>query len=166
MKLFIDSNLVTYWSRYDGYIMAGEQDDDLPTEHECWQAEVHALKTLLDWHDVAGFRFAVSPTVVSEMARSPHAGDERTLLSMLIEHTLDCIEEEGTGFTPEAVDAVVESLRPAFASVTNDCRAVAEAIVLECDAFLTNDRKLARMGDPLGRIAIVRPTDAVAMWRR
>ena len=64
MKFFVDSNLITFWSRYEGYVMVGEPDENLEAEHEGWQQEVHALKRLLDFHGFAGFRFAISPTIL------------------------------------------------------------------------------------------------------
>ena len=146
--------------------MVGEQDESLALEHAGWQAEVHALKMLLDWNEIAGFRFAVSPTILSEMELSPSLHEERSLLQSLVENTLDCIDEEKIRFTDEAVEAVLPSLGPAFATQNNDCRAVAEAIVLECDIFLSNDTRLVRKIDPLGRISIMRPTEAVSMWAR
>jgi hypothetical protein len=166
MKLFIDANLITFWARYEGYVMVGEQDEALEDEHVGWQGEVHALKRLLDWHEIAGFRFAVTPTILSEMASSPSLDEERSLLQSLVENTLDCIDEEKISFTDEAVEAVLPGLGPGFARQNNDCRAVAEAIVLECDIFLTNDTRLARKADPLGRISIMRPTEVVSMWAR
>ena len=165
MKIFLDTNIVIYLARYNGYVMVGEPDQLLEHEDEGWQAEVSALKQLFDVHEVAGFRFATTPTIIEEMTHNPSPRWEREFLELLVEHTRDCIAEEEIQFTEELVQEVMRSLSPTFGKITNDCLALAEAIVLECDVFLTNDAKLARRVDPQGRIMIMRATGLLERWR-
>jgi hypothetical protein len=163
MRLFFDSNVLTYIAFFEGYLIEGVRE--LPGEMRFWtehqggplgdqlRREVYALRALYALDDQAHFDFLFSDIALSEIEAIRNATRRRThygLLDRLIEHRADVYEEEGWGDTDHEREARFAVWQPQLpASMWNDARQLAEASVVGAYYFLTND------GDLIARAALL-----------
>jgi hypothetical protein len=174
MRLFFDSNMLTYIALFEGFLLEGEVE--LPDEVAFWTTcqpeapdenvmrEVHALRALYWVDEQARFDFLFSDLGLDEILairnprkRAAHQG----LLSRMIEHRHDVYSEEGrrdVAAQREAMFAPWSTQLPI--RMHNDGRQYAEAEVVESDYFLTNDGGFITRAERLGvRVLACRPSD-------
>jgi hypothetical protein len=156
MRLFLDSNVLTYIAFFEGYLAEGV--GELPSEMGFWEVhqrgglgdqrrrEVYALRALYLLDDQAHFDFLFSDIALAEIEAIRDATTRRAhygLLDRLIEHRAAVYEEEGRADIARERDArfaVWQSQLPA--RMWNDARQLAEATVVNAYYFLTNDSDL------------------------
>ena len=153
MRLFLDSNVLTYIAFFEGYLAEGPME--LPGELSYWHREqgvepdealleqVHALRTLYLIDDQARFDWLFSEISLHEIEAIRNVLKRQThysLLERLIEHRADVYDEEGSDAVAEPRDALFRRWQPALPKkMWNDGRLLAEASVVEADYFVTND---------------------------
>jgi len=174
MRLFFDSNMLTYIALFEGFLIEG--DVELPSEVAFWtevqrqppddnvMREVHALRALYAVDEQARFDFLYSDLGFEEILviqdarkRAAHGG----LLGRIIEHRRDVYSEEGRRDVAAQREAM---FAPWSAQLPNrmhtDGRQYAESEVVESDYFLTNDGGFITRAERLGvRVLACRPSD-------
>jgi hypothetical protein len=156
MRLFFDSNMLTYIAFFEGYLAEGARE--LPAEMRFWALhqgaplsdqllrEVFALRALYLADDQAHFDFLFSDIALDEIQAIRDATRRRAhhgLLDRLIEHRADVYEEEGRANTAQEREARFATWQPQLpARMWNDARQLAEATIVGAYYFLTNDGDL------------------------
>jgi hypothetical protein len=156
VRLFLDSNVLTYIAFFEGYLIEGQRE--LPGDERFWtqhqggplgaqrRREVYALRALYVLDDQAHFDFLFSDIALNEIKairdvtrRRSHDG----LLDRLIEHRADVYEDEQrTGIAADR-ETRFSAWQPQLpARMWNDARQLAEATVVGAHYFLTNDSDL------------------------
>lgn len=174
MRLFFDSNVLTYIAFFEGYLAEGARE--LPAEMGFWAhhqgaplgdqllREVFALRALYAIDEQAHFDFLFSDIALAEIQAIRDATRRRThygLLDRMIEHRADVYEEEGRVDTAQEREARFAAWQPKLpARMWNDARQLAEATVVGAYYFLTNDGDLITRATPLGSETIAtRPSE-------
>jgi hypothetical protein len=156
VRLFLDSNVLTYVAFFEGYLADGV--GELPSEMNSralhqggplgdqLRREVYALRALYLLDEQAHFDFLFSDIALGEIQairdttkRASHYG----LLDRLIEHRADVYMEEGRADIAREREARFAPWQSQLPSrMVNDARQLAEATVVEAYYFLTNDSDL------------------------
>ncbi len=157
MRLFLDSNIVTYITLFEGYLCEGTKVElDLAirnyprvTNQELdpnMLHEVEALRVLYLIDDQAHFDWLFSDIGLEEILRirsDPKRSSHYHLLNRLIEHRHDVYDEEGRKNIRQ--EDRVELLSRFFPNIPykmkNDALQYCEAELVGAYYFLTNDRK-------------------------
>jgi hypothetical protein len=167
MRLFLDSNTQQALVDHGGTVFEGESYAPVGRSGAT-EEDVHALAGIFHFCERAHFEFVVSPNSLREAADSRDGAFIRYAQDVAM-HWSDCIESsaepfEGSG--PERVRALDDG-RCGYLS-PNDMKLVRDAVLAECDTFLTIERKLPRNADHLRRvlgIEVLRPPDLWAVLR-
>lgn len=160
MRLFLDSNIVTYLAVFEPFLIEGSTDD----LHECaslWLAlqgglpdaklrrEIEALRILYLVDDRAHFDWLCSDHGVAEIQRIRNVAKREAyghLLTRLIQHREDVYAGAGDTVATEAVEARRRELFPTLPPrMESDALQFCEAELLNAYFFLTNDRDFARV---------------------
>ena len=165
MRVFLDTNTRQALVDHGGTVFEGEP-------YEPWgrsgadEQDVEALAGIFRVATRAHFEFVTSPSGVAEAAASRdrsylrYAGD-------VMARWQDCIACQDFPFDgsgPELVRALDEG-RCGYLSRA-DARLIRDAVLAECDTFLTVERRLTRNADHLRRtlgIEVLRPPDLWAV---
>jgi hypothetical protein len=154
MRLFLDSNIMTYIAFFEGYLCEGKRAE-LTRAIEHWHCtgrkppdprmmrEVEALRILYLIDDQAHFDWLFSNMgldeirgIRSEARRNAH----HNLLNRLIEHRHDVYAEEGWHITREDRAELLSRIFPRIPDrMRSDALQYCEAELVESDYFLTND---------------------------
>lgn len=175
MRLFFDSNMLTYLAFFEGGFLT-EGEGELLREVAYWtrcqkqppdenvMREVQALRALYAIDEQARFDFLCSDLGLDEILairdaskRSAHDG----LLDRLIEHRADVYSEEGRTDVVNQREALFADWSTQLpVRMYTDGRQYAEAEIVESDYFLTNDRDFIARAERLGGRALAcRPSD-------
>ena len=154
MRLFLDSNIMTYIAFFEGYLCEGKRAElDSAIEH--WHStgrkppdprmirEVEALRMLYLIDDQAHFDWLFSNMGMEEIRKSrseARRAHHYNLLSRLIGHRRDVYAEEGRDICQEDCAELLSRYFPRLPDrMMSDALQYCEAELVESDYFLTND---------------------------
>ncbi len=156
MRLFLDSNTITYIAFFEGYLCEGTRPElDSAIRH--WHGtgrnypdlrmlhEVEALRILYHIDDQARFDWLFSEKGLDEIRKIRNESRRSAhyhLLDRLIEHRRDIYLEEGRDISQEDREELLSRLLPNLPeNMKNDALQYCEAELVESDYFLTNDHR-------------------------
>lgn len=159
MRLFLDSNIMTYVAFFEGYLCEGTRvEHDLAVEH--WHRtarigpgsgvlhEVEALRILYLLDDQARFDWLFSDMGLDEILRIRSQSRRSThyhLLDRLIEHRRDVYQEESRRTNQKYRARLAARLFPTISKrMKDDALQYCEAELVESDYFLTNDQRFIK----------------------
>lgn len=156
MRLFLDSNMMTYIAFFESYLCEGTKVE-LELAIELWHCtgrnppdsrmlhEVEALRFLYLIDEQANFDWLFSEMGIDEIRRirsESRRSAHYHLLDRLIEHRSDIYLEEGRDISQEDHAELCSRLFPDIPTrMKNDALQYCEAELVESDYFLTNDHK-------------------------
>lgn len=156
-RVFLDSSVLQMLQDYGGHVWENEPipDNDRIRTIPAGPATIDALSRLFFVNQRALWQFALSENSLREVAAK---GDDRYLQWAydVLYHWRICLEESGPPSTNG--QAIAANLKTASFNYLGegDRRLLSDAVTLECDAFLTCDRKLAKNSDHiLAQLAIL-----------
>jgi hypothetical protein len=159
MRLFLDSNIMTYIAFFEGYLCEGTRVElDSAIEHWHFTGrnhpdlrmlhEVEALRILYLIDDHAHFDWLFSETGINEIRKIRNESRKSAhyhLLDRLIEHRRDVYLEEGRNISQEDRAELLSRL---FSNIPermkDDALQYCEAELVESDYFLSNDQKFIK----------------------
>jgi hypothetical protein len=153
-RVFLDSSTVQTLFNYGEAVFEGQTPPPGDRAHSIpgFVEDLRALEMIFAINQRAGFEFPLSPNSLNEVAAK---GDPRYTLWGLdvLEPWLVSVEEyRGTAFDGhgEALAAKLDGPNFGYLS-TKDRHLLKDALLLECDAFLTMEHRLARNAPHLAR---------------
>lgn len=166
--MFLDSSTVQTLFKYGEAVFEGcalppgDRANSMPGFVE----DLRALEMIFAVNERAGFEFPLSPNSLKEIAAK---GDPRYTQWGLdvLEPWLISVEEYGGTAFDGSGEALAERLDcPSFGDIsTKDRLLIKDALLLECDAFLTMEHRLARTASHIARevgLHVLRPP---GYWR-
>lgn len=156
MRLFLDSNIVTYVALFEGYLCEGTRAElglaignyHRITNHKPDSNvlhEVEALRVLYLIDDQAHFDWLFSDVGLEEILRirsETKRSSHYHLLDRLMEHRHDVYAEEGRNIRQEDRVELLSRFFPNIPEkMKNDALQYCEAELVEAYYFLTNDRR-------------------------
>jgi hypothetical protein len=170
-RLFLDSSTLQALNDYGSFVFENEQP---PPDNRIYQipggfAELDALRAIFRVNERATFEFALSEHSLEEVAAKGDRGYLQWAYDVL-DHWQTCLE----GYVGPAVGgtgmAVASRLiEPRFGYLSDKDRLLLQdALMMECDAFLSLDRKLARNRKRLRQhlgLRVLLPTDYWSLLR-
>ena len=176
MRLFLDTNVMTYIAVFEGYLVEGTPEERLEAAN-LWRTvqgnepddrmlhEIEALRVLYLVDEAARFDWLFSDLALAEIHRienSVKRGLHRRLIRRLVEHRSDVYSE--ADFPPadrESLQARVRTLFPDLPpKMMSDAQQFCEAELVDAYYFVTNDLpfiRVARASD--AAIEALRPSD-------
>jgi hypothetical protein len=165
--IFLDSFALQTIHAYDGFVWENEELSPadrifrVPGGYE----ELEALSSIFFFNQRAPFEFALSEHSFAEIAAK---GDDPYLqwAHDVLDHWEACLEDYASNaFTGIGSEMAARLDEPTFNYLSAMDRVlIRDAVALECDGFLTMERRLPRNAPHLRRetgLLLVRPTD---MW--
>ena len=159
MRLFLDSNIMTYIALFEGYLCDGTKVEfDLAVGHWRYSGgnppdlrmlhEIEALRILYLIDDQAHFDWLFSEMGLDEILRirrETRRSAHYHLIDRLIEHRHDVYVEEGRNIGQEDRAELLSRFFPNIpVKMKNDALQYCEAELVESDYFLTNDRRFIK----------------------
>lgn len=160
VRLFLDSNMMTYIALFEGYLCEGGTEE-LDSAIEFWQLaqgaapdqrvleEAEALRVLYIVDDQAHFDWLFSDVGLDEVMRIRNElrrGSHYHLLNRLIEQRREVYAEEGRHFSGADIARLRHQLFPNIPQrMENDSLQFCEAELVESDYFLTDDLDFVTM---------------------
>ncbi len=156
MRLFFDSNLLTYIALAEGYLTEGTAGEwqcfvDTWTQlqgsppNEKILHEVHALRVLYLLDEHAHFDWLCSDVGLGEVRQISNLARREwhnNLIERMIEHRQIVYEEESRWIAPISVERMTRQLFPDLPTqMWNDALQFCEASLVDADYFLTNDTR-------------------------
>jgi hypothetical protein len=174
-RVFLDSSTLQTLQDYGGFVWEGESipEDDRIFGVEGHPEELEALRGIFIVNERAMFEFALSENSLAEVEAKKDAAYLRWAFDV-VDHWQSCLagyEGSPFGATAAGIAAKLDSRRFGYLSV-KDRALLRDALALDCDAFLTMERRLPKNERHLRRelgIRIVRPTEwwrLIAPWAR
>ena len=163
-RIFLDSSVLQALQTYDEYIYENAELSPADRIHRDPQgvAKLEALRWIMQIPERAPFEFALSDYSFVEVERR---GDPRYLQWAydVLDHWHACLEglREPQGH-PIAL-AKIDSSAMNYLGV-GDRALLRDAVLLECDAFLTMENKLPRNADHVRRMIGIRVLSPLSMW--
>lgn len=133
-----------------------------PLRHRVTPGRVDALRWIMQIDQRASFEFALSETSFEEVDRKADRGYLQWAFDVL-DHWISCLEVAGE-LNPDAkAVAAIESSAMNYLSA-GDRALLKDAILLECDAFLTMENKLPKATPHIYQMTGVRVFSPLEMW--
>jgi hypothetical protein len=165
MRLFFDTNVLTYIAFFEGYLCEGTEGE-LESCLISWQElqlgqreepftlegnlkkEIEALRTLYVIDDYAHFDWLFSDIALQEILSIRHEwkrSQHYNLLDRLIEHRNDVYEMEGRSVRVSERNYLLSAFFINLPKkMENDALQFCEAVLVEADYFVTNDERFIR----------------------
>jgi hypothetical protein len=169
-RIFLDTSTLQTLQDYGGFIW----EDEEPTETDRIRVipggleELNALRLIFRITDRALFEFALSANSLAEVEARGAPRFRQWALDVL-DHWNACISEylEEGAFNGSGISLARRLDTPAFGYLSaKDRLLIRDAVELQCDAFLTMERRLPRNSPHLAReigLQVIRPTE---FWRK
>jgi hypothetical protein len=172
-RVFLDSSTVQTLFRYGEAVFEGQAPPlgDRAYAIPGFADDLRALEMIFAVNERAGFEFPLSPNSLDEVAAKGDPLYTRWGLD-LHEHWLVSVEEyRGAAFNGIGEASAHRLDGPSFGYLsTKDRLLLRDALLLECDAFLTMEHRLARNASHIARevdLFVLRPPEywrLVAPW--
>jgi hypothetical protein len=171
-RVFLDSSTLQALMRYGNFVWEnvrpspGDRAYSIPG----FLGDLEALRLIFQVNERAGFDIVVSPNSVSEVDAKGEPGYTSWVLDVL-DHWLIRIEEyQGIAFDDTGPPLASKLDDPRFGYLSaKDKLLIQDALALECDAFLTMEKKLAKNAANLRAavgIEVLRPPDYWALLQQ
>jgi hypothetical protein len=168
-RLFLDSSTLQTLLDYDGTIFEGERPPPPSRAYTIpgYLDDLDALRLIFQVNERAAFDFVLSAGSLDEVTAKRDSGYTQWALDVLDHWRIRVWEYQGRAFDGSGarLAARLDERRFQYLSV-KDKRVLRDAIELECDAFLTMEKKLARNAAHLDAelgISVLRPPDYWAL---
>ncbi len=167
VRIFLDSNALQAIQDY-GEAIFERQDFILRGRSGADREDVEALGGIFLFVERGAFELAVSANSLQEVAARADPGYLQWAFDVL-DHWESCVREPEEPFAGSGRERVrlVDTNRFGYLS-TKDAALIRDAVLLECDTFLTLDRKLARNADHMSRelgLEVLRPPELYEVLR-
>jgi hypothetical protein len=167
-RVFLDSSTVQTLFRYGEAVFEGEAPPfgDRAYSMPGFVEDLRMLEMIFAVNERAGFEFPLSPNSLSEVTAKGDPRYTRWGLDVR-EHWLVSVEEyRGAGFDGSG-EALADRLDgPSFGYLSaKDRLLLRDALLLECDAFLTMEHRLARNASHIAREVDLRVLRPPEYWR-
>jgi len=167
VRIFLDSNALQAIQDY-GEAIFERQDFILRGRSGADREDVEALGGIFLFVERGAFELAVSANSLQEVAARADPGYLQWAFDVL-DHWESCVRESEEPFAGSGRERVrlVDTNRFGYLS-TKDAALIRDAVLLECDTFLTLDRKLARNADHMSRelgLEVLRPPELYEVLR-
>lgn len=167
VRIFLDSNALQAIQDY-GEAIFEHQDFILRGRSGADREDVEALGGIFLFVERGAFELALSANSLQEVAARADPGYLQWAFDVL-DHWESCVRESKDPFAGSGRERVrlVDTNRFGYLS-TKDAALIRDAVLLECDTFLTLDRKLARNADHMSRelgLEVLRPPELYEVLR-
>jgi hypothetical protein len=168
-RLFLDSSTLQTLRDYGGTIFEGEEP---PASSRAYTIpgrldDLEALRLIFQVNERAMFDFVLSDGSMDEVVEAQDPGYIRWALDVLDHWRLRVDEYQGGASDGSGQESALRLDEPRFGYLSvKDRHLLRDALVLECDAFLTVETRLPRMANHVERelgIRILRPPDYWAL---
>jgi hypothetical protein len=168
-RIFLDSNVLQIVFDYGGAVFENECIAEFDRLHQITEGpqSVEALRLLFLAAERGPFEFIVSEGSLKEAADRRDSRYLRWVLDVS-DHTEVCLAEGGAATADTWALAETLGERQFGYLSEKDRRIVADAVLLNCDALLTMDLKLARNADHLQRqvgLSVLTPLELEVLLR-
>lgn len=144
-RIFLDSSTLQTLQNYGGFIW---ENEEIPQTNRIWSMpngiqNLEALRTIFIVNERAGFEFALSNNSLSEVSEKKDARYLQWAYDVL-DHWLACLEEaEDLPNDNSHLAAKLDGNSFGYLGV-GDRALIKDAILLDCDAFLTMEQRLPK----------------------
>jgi hypothetical protein len=170
-RLFLDSSTLQTLLDYGGSIFEGEDVRQHDRAHAVagFLDDLAALRAIFTVNERAQFEFVLSERSLHEVTAKRDARYLRWALDVLDTWLITVMEYGGEAVRGDGELRAQALDEPRFGYLSRDDKALLrDAVALECDAFLTMEKRLARNAEPLRHgvgIQVLRPPDYWTMLR-
>jgi hypothetical protein len=164
-RIFLDSSVLQMLHEYGGQIWENEPipDNDIIYSITDGQETIDALRQIFIVNQRALWQFALSANSLREVAARRDSRHLQWAYDVL-DHWQICLEESGTP-SSRGVDIAAKLKTASFGYLgEGDRKLLFDAVVLECDAFLTCDRKLAKNRSHLNATLAILVLTPIQYW--
>ncbi len=165
-RVFLDSCTLQTLRDYADFIWGGEPIASGDRIHDVADglANVEALRLIFDINERALFEWILSEASLVEARDKRDPGHLQWALDVL-DHTIVCLEQSG-GSSPESQAMAVAVMGDRFGYLSSKDRVlIRDAVLLQCDAFLTMESRLPRNAAHLQRELGLRVLRPIEHWK-
>jgi hypothetical protein len=168
-RVFLDSSTFQTLQDYGEFIYDG---GEISPDDKIWSipdgfSNLEALRQIMFVGGRGSLQFALSRNSLQEVLDRGSCDYLQWALEMLDywESCLASYEEDGSAFSGHGVALAAKLAEVRFGYLSEkDARLIRDAVLLECDVFLTMERKLPRNAEHLERELRIKVVQPVSYW--
>jgi len=168
VRIFLDSSTLQTLDVYGAFIWDGEE---IEADDKIWSIpdgieSLQALRSIFMVNDRANFEFALSQNSFAEVAAKDDRGYLQWAYDVLAHWQIALESYDSNPFSGDGVKLADKLDSPSFGYLgAGDRRLIQDAVHLECDAFLTMERKLPKNADHIERELGIRVLTPIQYWQ-